>query len=307
MRILITGGTGLIGRSLCHALASDGHAVTVLSRTPAAVAARCGAGIEALGSLNALTPEVSFDAVINLAGEPIASGRWTRRRRQRLWESRVSLTRKLADRIAGAHRKPAVWLSGSAIGYYGNCGDTAIDESASAANDTLGRLCLAWEQATGPAAEAGVRVCLLRTGLVLSREGGLLSRLRPPFRLGLGARLGSGRQWMSWIHEEDYVNLVRLLLITPDAVGPINLTAPNPVTNAEFTDTLAHALHRPAFLAVPAWVLKLALGEMSTMLLDGQRVLPTKATRLGFKFAHPTLATALPALLDTPRNPTRPA
>ena len=297
MRILLTGGTGLIGRALGRALLADGHAVAVLSRTPATVQARCAAGVTALASLSDWHPDVAFDAVINLAGEPIADGRWTAARKQRLWASRVALTHDLVQRMVQARQKPAVFLSGSAIGFYGHRGDATLDETAPAADDTLGRLCAAWEQAATPAAQAGIRVCLLRTGLVLSREGGLLARLRLPFALGLGARLGDGHQVMSWIHIGDYVALVRWLLARPDAAGAFNLTAPQPATNAEFTAALARALHRPAFLAVPAWALQAALGEMSGMLLGGQRVLPARAAGLGFTFRHPALAPALADLL----------
>lgn len=297
MRILITGGTGLIGRALCRALAADGHALTVLSRRPDTVATLCGAGVTALASLDAWTQDLAFDAVINLAGEPIAGGRWTPARKQRLWESRVGLTAALAGRIASARSKPGVLLSGSAIGYYGDRGDTELDESAPAADDMLGRLCVAWEQAIRPATEVGVRTCYLRTGLVLSRDGGLLARLRLPFALGLGGRLGSGRQWMSWIHIDDYVSIVRLLLAATDASGAFNLTAPCPATNADFTAAMAQALHRPAFMTVPAWVLRAVLGEMSVMLLGGQKVLPGRMAALGFGFAYPALAPALAALL----------
>ncbi|CAG4884447.1 Epimerase family protein YfcH [Georgfuchsia toluolica] len=299
MNILITGGTGLIGRALCAALLRDGHALTVLSRRPQTVAAKCGPAVLALGSLAEWPPEQHFDAIINLAGEPIVDAAWTAARKQRLWDSRVSLTEQLVQRIAAARQKPAVLLSGSAIGYYGDSGDTEQDETGHAGTDFAAKLCLAWEAAAQKACPAGVRLCLLRTGLVFSADGGMLAKMRLPFALGLGARLGNGRQWMSWIHIDDYVAIVRLLLLHTAAEGAVNMTAPRPVTNAEFTAALAHALHRPAFLAAPAALLKPLLGERSVLLFGGQKVLPRKAEALGYRFAYPTLADALEALFGT--------
>lgn len=299
MNILITGGTGLIGRALCAALLRDGHALTVLSRRPQTVAAKCGPAVRALGSLAEWRPEQHFDAIINLAGEPIVDAAWTAARKRRLWDSRVSLTEQLVQHIAAARQKPAVLLSGSAIGYYGDSGDTEQDESGHAGTDFAAKLCLAWESAAQQACQADVRVCLLRTGLVFSADGGMLAKMRLPFALGLGARLGNGRQWMSWIHIDDYVAMVRLLLLHTAAEGAVNMTAPRPVTNAEFTAALAHALHRPAFLAAPAALLKPLLGERSVLLFGGQKVLPRKAEALGYRFAYPTLAGALEALFGT--------
>jgi len=192
MRILMTGGTGLIGRRLCRELRDKGHELTVLSRRPETVAAMCGAGVHAMHSLEEWLPEQAFDAVINLAGEPIADAQWTEKRKKKLWDSRVTLTEMLVQKIAAARHKPAVLLSGSAIGYYGN-GETPVDESAQAGNDFAAQLCRAWEDAASAAQSLGVRVCLLRTGLVLAPQGGLLGRLWLPFKLGLGARLGNGR------------------------------------------------------------------------------------------------------------------
>ena len=297
MKILITGGTGVIGQALCAALLKDRHTLTVLSRNPATVPTKCGAGVRAIASLAEWRADKNFDAVINLAGEPIVDARWSAARKQRLWASRVTLTQELVARIAAANQKPAVLLSGSAIGYYGDCGDATINESSPVGADFGAELCAAWEAAAQKAVESGVRVCLLRTGLVLSASGGLLAKMRLPFSLGLGARLGNGRQWMSWIHIDDYVALVLRLLAQADASGAINMTAPVPVTNAEFTASLARALHRPACLAAPAPILKLALGERSVLLLGGQRVLPTKAEALGYDFVHRTLDAALQSLL----------
>lgn len=296
MNILITGGTGLIGRALCAALSRDGHALTVLSRKPRSVAAKCGPNVRALGSLDEWPLELHFDAIINLAGEPIVDAAWTAARKKRLWDSRVTLTEQLVQRMAMARQKPTVLLSGSAIGYYGDSGDAELDEAGNAGTDFAAKLCLAWEAAAQKAAQSGVRVCLLRTGLVFSTDGGMLAKMRLPFALGFGTRLGNGRQWMSWIHIDDYVAIVRLLLLHTAAEGPVNMTAPGPVTNAELTAALAHALHRPAFLAAPAAILKPLLGERSVLLLGGQKVLPRKVEALGYRFAQPTLAGALESL-----------
>jgi len=298
MRILITGGTGLIGRHLCQALLAEEHQLTVLSRHPETVANKCGAAIQAMATLDEWLPEQTFDAVINLAGEPIVDAYWSAKRKQLLWDSRVTLTEKLVQRIAAAKIKPAVLLSGSAVGYYGNRGDAELDETASSGGDFAANLCKAWETAASAAENSGVRVCLLRTGLVLSRNGGLLGRMMLPFRFGLGARLGDGKQWMSWVHIDDYVALVLRLLHDEQACGPFNMTAPHPVTNAEFTRTLAHMLHRPAFFIAPGMVLKLGMGERSALLLEGQRVLPKRFEAADIHFRFGELTSALQDLLD---------
>lgn len=293
MKILVTGGTGLIGRSLCRVLLAAGHQLTVLSRKPESVKGKCGEAVEAISSLAQWDDTRVFDAVINLAGEPIVDARWTKSRRKALWDSRVTLTQQLVERIRHATHKPAVLLSGSAIGYYGDRGDQVLDESSDGADDYAAKLCQAWEAAAGQASALGVRVCLLRTGLVLSRQGGLLGRMLLPFRLALGARLGDGRQWMSWILLDDYAAIVIRLLTNPAIAGPVNMTAPEPVTNEDFTANLARLLHRPALFAVPGCVLKFALGERADMMLAGQRVLPAKIAADGFRFAFPDIAPAL--------------
>jgi uncharacterized protein (TIGR01777 family) len=300
MRILLTGGTGLIGRALCKSLAAAGHQLTVLSRRPATVGQKCGSQAVPMAGLAEWEPTVFFDAVINLAGEPIVDARWSEPRKKLLWDSRVALTEELVAAIRRAVRKPAVLLSGSAVGYYGDGGDRALTESDRAAADFAGELCAAWEGAALRAGQFGVRVCLLRTGLVLSRDGGLLQRMLLPFKLGLGARLGAGRQWMSWIHIDDYVAIVQDLLQRPEASGPFNLTAPNPVRNEKFTRELARVLGRPAWLAAPAFALRALLGERAGMLLVSQRVLPSRIEAQGFQFKYPKLADALSGLLDKP-------
>lgn len=297
MQILITGGTGLIGHQLCTALSARGHELTVLSRSPDSVPAKCGANVKAMASLAEWQPDRTFDAVINLAGEPIIDARWTKQRKQLLWDSRVTLTEQLVQRIAAARHKPALLLSGSAIGFYGDRGDATLDETAPVGTDFPARLCQAWEDAALVAEASGVRVCLLRTGLILSRRGGLFDRMRLPFRLCLGARLGNGRQWMSWIHIDDYVAILLRLLHDEQASGPCNMTAPQPATNREFTATLARTLHRPASFIMPAWLLKSVMGERACLLLQGQKVLPQKIESTGYHFVFAKLADALEDLL----------
>jgi uncharacterized protein (TIGR01777 family) len=297
MRILVTGGTGFLGRPLCAALVRAGHQVTVLSRTPSGVADLCGAAVESLASLDAWTPEITFDAVINLAGAPIVDVRWSESRKRLLRDSRIALTDALMRRIAACDRKPAVLLSGSAVGFYGDGGDLALDEHSPAGTDFAARLCADWETAASQATAFGVRVCFLRTGLVLHPSNGILGRLVLPFRLGLGGKLGTGTQWMSWIHRDDWIALAVRLLADRTATGAFNLTAPAPVANATFTRLLGHVLRRPVIFSAPEFLLRAALGERAQMLLAGQRALPRKAELLGFTFAHPELEDALRSLL----------
>lgn len=294
MHIFITGGTGFIGRHLCHWLHAKNHTLTVLSRRPdAQVRAICGE-VAVIHSLDELTPEHRFDAVVNLAGEPILTLRWTERRKQILWDSRVALTERLVDWIAQAEVKPGVLVSGSAVGYYGDQGDAILDEASPPVEKGFGqRLCAAWEAAAVKAEDHGVRVCRLRTAPVVGKHGGFLARMLPAFKLGLGGRIGSGRQWMSWIHLDDHVRMIEYLLGNSELSGPFNAAAPEPVTNAEFTATLARLLKRPAFMHIPAIGLKLLLGEMSEILLASQRVLPKRLQEAGFEFQFATLEAAL--------------
>lgn len=299
MHILITGGTGLIGRHLCKALLAEGHALTVFSRKPATVAEKCGAGVQVIASLEEWQPSRHFDAVVNLAGEPIVDERWTDARKKVLWDSRVTLTEELVRRIAAAERKPAVLLSGSAVGYYGGCGDAAVDETSPPGSDFPARLCVAWEAAAQAAEAAGVRVCLLRTAPVLANGGGLLGKMLPAFKLGMGARIGDGKQWMSWVHIADHVAMQLRLLRDDQMSGPYDLSSPNPVTNAGFTAALAAVLHRPAAFAAPATVIRLGLGEAAGMLLEGQRVLPKRMLAAGYCFCFEQLDAALADLLES--------
>ena len=294
MKVLMTGGTGFIGKALCRRLQGEGHQLTVLSRqTPRHVWHLCGEDVVPLGSLDDLAPNSRFDAVVNLAGEPIADRRWTEARKKALWDSRVGLTGKLVDFIASADNKPSVLVSGSAVGFYGNRGDEPLDETSPGSEDFSHRLCAAWEESALRAREYGVRVCLLRTGLVVGEGGGFLRRMLLPFKLGLGGRIGDGRQWMSWVHIEDHLAMTLALLGNPALEGAFNATAPNPVPNREFTETLAAVLGRPAILPVPAFVLRAALGEMAGLLLGGQRVLPARFLAQGFRFRYEHLAEAL--------------
>jgi len=300
MNILITGGTGMLGRALCAVLLAEGHQLTVLSRQPAKVAKLCGASVQAFASLDDWRPDVHFDAIINLAGAQILDFPWTEARKHTLWASRITLTEQLSAAIARAERKPSVLLSGSAIGYYGDCGEAPCSDAFAvpnpSAHDFGARLCAAWETAANQAAGWGVRVCLLRTGLVLARQGGLLARMRLPFKLGLGARLGDGLQWMSWIHIDDWVGAVLTLLRTESASGAFNLSAPQPVRNADFTYALGAALSRPTPFTLPTFVLRLILGHRAYLLLGGQRVLPERLLNMGYRFQHSTLSEALQGL-----------
>jgi uncharacterized protein (TIGR01777 family) len=298
MRILITGGTGLIGQQLCKALLAEGHQLTVLSRHPETVAVKCGAAVQTMATLGEWHPEQTFEAIINLAGEPIVDAWWSAKRKQVLRDSRIALTETLVRRIAAAKQKPVVLLSGSAVGYYGNGGDKELYESTGAGADFSANLCRDWETVALAAKTSGVRVCLLRTGLVLSNSGGLLGKMLLPFKLGMGARLGNGKQWMSWVHIDDYVAMVLRLLADKQLSGPFNMTAPNPVINAQFTQALAHRLHRPAFFVAPDFVLRLAMGERAALMLEGQRVLPANLTDAGFQFKYPKLDSALANLLS---------
>lgn len=298
MRILLTGGTGLIGRALCHYWASKNYELIVWSRKPEKVAQLCSGacGIAALAQLEGAKP---LDAVINLAGAAIADRPWTAARRQLLWSSRVDLTHQLVEWIAHQQQKPKVLISGSAVGWYGDGGDRILDESSLPVKTNFAsQLCMAWEQAAECAKQYGIRVVLLRTAPVLSTKGGMLARLRLPFRLGLGGRIGSGQQWMPWIHIDDQINLIDYLLQQPQCFGAFNACAPEPVKNKEFTQILANVLHRPALLPIPAWAMRLALGEMSVLLLEGQRVVPKLVLEHGFKFAYPVLDKALFNLLN---------
>ena len=302
MRVFITGGTGFVGRALGRALGEAGHRVTVLTRS-ARAAQGLPPGVEIIeGDPTRPGPWqealAGHQGIVNLAGASIF-GRWTRRYREEILASRVLTTRHLVQALAG---RPAgedtVLVSASAVGYYGFCGHRELDESAPAGDDFLAQVCGRWEQEALAAREAGARVVLARLGIVLGPGGGALGRMLPVFRLGLGGRLGSGRQWFSWIHIQDLVRALVFCLEEPGLKGPVNCTAPEPVTNRELTRHLARALGRPAFLPVPGPLLRLVMGEMGSVLLEGQRVVPAALEGAGFVFSFPGLGKALAHILS---------
>ena len=291
-KILITGGTGFIGSALTKRLLAQNYEVTVLSRHPETVGKLGLDGVDILGSLSSLTPDDNFQIVINLAGAPIFDLRWTEARKQLIRESRVNLTEQLVACMATMTVKPELLISGSAIGYYGDQGDTIMTEKSEVKQDFSQQLCLDWEQAAKKAEQLGVRVCLIRTGLVLG-DGGLLKRMLLPFQLGLGGRLGNGKQWMSWIHLQDWLSIAERMISDNSMSGAYNATAPNPVTNTEFTKVLAKTVNRPALFPLPAGLLTVLLGEMSSLVLGSQRVLPERLQTQGYRFQYTDLAAAL--------------
>jgi uncharacterized protein (TIGR01777 family) len=293
MRVAVTGSTGFLGRPLIEALLRRGHQVKALSRARAAVPGTEAGFFDAGKPLEPGTLD-GVDAVIHLAGEPIAK-RWSAAYKEKLVRSRADGTKVISEALRGTGVK--VLISASATGYYGPHGTEELDESSPPGSDFLSSLCRTWEEAAQPARDAGVRVVHPRIGIVLHPGGGALGKMLTPFRMGLGGRLGSGEQYMSWIHRADLISLFLFALDHPALSGPVNGTAPQPVTNAEFTRALAHALHRPAVLPAPGFALKWAMGEVSDVLLTGQRVLPRKALAEGFSFAHPSLEGAFADLL----------
>lgn len=295
MRVLITGGTGFIGKALTRALLERGDSVVILSRKPQKVAPQDG--VVAVATLDAINGDI--DGVVNLSGAPIVGRRWSASRRALLRASRVDFTRNLVGWMAARETPPAVLVSGSAIGYYGTRGDEVLDEEAAPGSGFQHELCGDWEREARAAQTGATRVCLIRTGIVLGAGGGALGKMLPAFRLGLGGPVGNGRQWMSWIHMDDEVGAILHLLDTPSLKGPFNLTAPEPVTNAEFTRTLGEVLHRPTLFRVPATGMKLLLGEASELLVEGQRVVPSKLQSSGYVFAHPSLEMALAHILNS--------
>ena len=295
--LLVTGGTGFIGRRLVAALVATGHDVTVLTRCRAH-AADLPAPVRIVTALDQFTTDMRVDAIVNLAGEPIASGRWTAAKRQAILASRLAVTRDVLALIGRLKRVPAVLVGASAIGWYGTRQDEVLDETADMGDGFCPSVCVAWEREALRAAERSVRVVLLRIGLVLAADGGMLARLLTPFEFGLGGRLGAGRHWMSWVHRDDLVRLIVHAIATPGLRGPVNATAPEPVRNADFTTALGRALHRPAVLCVPAAPLRVALGDLAEeLLLGGQRVVPRAALGSGFRFAYPGLDAALRAIV----------
>lgn len=305
MKIAVTGGSGWIGRHLCRALAEKGHQVYVLTRQPR---------LEVLGAHTVLWPgdvpdaEVTSgnwlqalegaDAVVHLAGTSIAEKRWNEVQKKRILLSRTLSTQVLIEGCKHLTSPPKALISASAVGYYGSTGDVMVTEEHPAGEGFLAEVCQQWEKEAGKAEELGMRVALLRTGIVLGEDGGALKQLMLPFRLYLGGPLGSGKQWMPWIHLQDEVGLLLFLIEHPEASGPFNASSPHPVTNRQFSQVLGRLMKRPSFFRTPAPILRLALGEMAdALLLGGQRAIPARAIDLGYRFAYPDLEQALHSLL----------
>ena len=294
--VLVTGATGFIGSRLVASLTGAGHQVIVLVRNPAK--AELAPPITLIISLDQIAADTRIDTIVNLAGEPIGNGLWTDAKRRTILDSRIQMTGDVIRLIAQLDHKPAVLVSGSAIGWYGLWQDQVLTESAKSHACFSHELCEAWENAARPAAEHGVRVVNLRIGLVIGTDGGFITRMLTPFEFGLGGPLGSGKQWMSWIERDDLVRLIAHVIAKSDIAGPINATAPIPVTNLKFTEELSRRLHRPAVFRIPAVLLRRVGGDFANeLLLGGQRVLPNKALSNGFVFRHETLRSAFEAIL----------
>jgi uncharacterized protein (TIGR01777 family) len=302
MNVLVTGATGLIGRALCRQLTADGHTVVAVSRSPENASDLNARRVEQWKPLSGPPPESALqgvDAVIHLAGEPIAARRWTDDQKKRIRDSRVVGTANLVSGIAAMTKKPQVLVSGSAVGYYGERGDEQLEESSPPGEGFLAETSEEWEAAAAAVEDHGVRCVQIRTGVVLSPEGGAMQKMLPPFKLGVGGPLGSGRQWFPWIHIKDIVGIFRHAMMTSALSGPVNGVAPEPVTNAEFTRALAAVLHRPAFLPVPEFAMRALMGEMADVLFVSQRVVPAAALASGYEFFSPLLAQTLEDLLGS--------
>ena len=306
--IAITGATGLVGTALATACARDGMKVSALVRDTARAAVRLPAAtLFAWDATRGPPPESAFegvDVVVNLIGEPISGGRWSEARKKRLRDSRLVGTRALVDALRGLPRRPRLLVSASGTGYYGDRGDEILTEASGPGQGFLAELARDWEAEAMKATEVGLRVVVLRNGVVLSKDGGILRRILPPFRLGLGGRIGAGAQWLPWIQIEDEVGLIRHVITKESVSGPLNAVAPEPVTNAEFTRALGEVLGRPAVMKAPAFALRLAFGGMADdVLLASQRVMPVRTLESGYVFRHPLLRAALEeALAKRPRN-----
>jgi uncharacterized protein (TIGR01777 family) len=301
MQIVITGGTGFIGRPLCAALCQKGHRITLLTRRIEAQRS-CDSNVTAVEWNGRETGAWEHclegaDAVINLAGAPIADGRWTDTRKRHLSESRVLTTRVLVEALSRSPSKPRTLVSASGIGYYGASDDRVLDEDAARGQGFLADLCLAWEAEALRAAEFGVRVVMLRTGMVLEQDGGALPKMLLPFQLFAGGPIMPGTQWVSWIHRRDHIGLIQWVLSMPRVSGPVNAVSPGAVTMNTFCEVLGRVLHRPSWLPVPGFALQMALGELGTLMTTGQRVNPAKAISGGYVFHYPTLEPALRAIM----------
>lgn len=308
MRIAVTGSTGLIGSALVRSLLDDGHRVVRLVRRPPAPCPDGSSEVRWNPRLREIDRRglaadhdgAPLDAVVHLAGAGVADRRWSAAYKQEILDSRVLGTSTLAQALAGLEQPPKVLVSGSAVGVYGQTGDALVDESAPVGGDFLARVCVEWEQATEAASAAGIRVVHARTGLVVGSEGGAWARMFPLFKLGLGGRFGDGRQYWCFISLRDEIAALRFLIDTESLSGPVNLTAPVPVTNAEVTAAMGRVLRRPTALAVPGFALRAALGEMSVEVTGSHRVVPSRLLEAGFRFAHPTVDEAIEAALARP-------
>ena len=300
MKILVIGATGLIGRALCQSLTAGGHTTVALSRSPGKPAGLAVAEVHQWDYHQGLLPEAALagvEAVVNLAGEPIVARRWSLEQKRIIRDSRVVATRNIVESLRQLDGKPGVFVSGSAIGFYGDRGDEQVEETSPPGRGFMSEICQEWEREAARATELGVRVVQVRTGVVLSTEGGALQKMLTPFKLGIGGPLGSGRQWFPWIHIDDIAGIFKHALVTASLAGPANGTAPQAVTNAEFTSELGKVLHRPAFLPVPHVALRILMGEMSEVLFVSQRVAPKATLASGYKFHFPSLGPALDDLL----------
>ena len=304
MKVVIAGGSGFLGAPLAEAYAEESHDVRVLTRALAPGESRhdSGTGVPGITRVGWSADGASgpwaavlegADAVINLSGESIDRGRWTPQRKARIRDSRILATRSLSTAILAAASPPAVFVSGSAVGYYGNTGSPPVTESSPPGQDFLARACDDWEAEAHRAGAAGIRVAVVRTGVVLESAGGALPRMILPYRFFVGGPLGSGRQYVSWVHRLDWMEIVRWIVQTPDARGPVNATAPHPVTSRELATAIGHAVHRPSLVPVPAFALRIAVGEMADALLTGQRVIPERALALGYHFRYPDIGQAM--------------
>jgi uncharacterized protein (TIGR01777 family) len=300
MKLVIAGGSGFLGNALCWTWAEEEHDVRVLTRSlpPGVAQHESGTGKPGItrvgwrpeGQADGLARELDeASALINLAGEPIARGRWNAARKQALRDSRILATRSLVTALAQAANPPRTFISASAVGYYGDRADEPLTEESSPGDDFLAHLCIEWEGEAQRAARPDLRLVLLRTGLVLEKTGGVLGKMITPFRFFAGGPLGSGRQYMSWVHRHDWIEMVRWIVDTPSVAGPVNVTAPHPVTNAEFSRALGRALHRPALLPAPRVALKIALGEITDSILASQRALPGRPLANGYHFRYPEI------------------
>ncbi|HSS19256.1 MAG TPA: TIGR01777 family oxidoreductase [Pyrinomonadaceae bacterium] len=296
MKILLAGSHGLVGTALIKSLEAAGHEVARLVRYTPHDTREIEWSPERYSI--AISRIEGFDAVLNLAGEGIASGRWTEEKKRSIRESRVKGTKLLSDVMGSLERPPATFICASAIGFYGNRGDEVLTEASEPGNDFLSGVCVEWEEATRSASEKGIRVVNARFGVILDKEGGALAKMLPPFRMGVGGRIGNGQQWMSWIALDDVIGGLEFVLVNDSLRGPVNFVAPNPVTNAEFTKSLGKALSRPTIFPVPAFGVKLLFGEMGeALLLGGQRVEPAKLKQSSYKFQYANLDQVLDHLL----------